>query len=271
MTERKHVDWDLLKRFSWEGQTVERGEWQALRDDRPQMKVIEIYDTTIRLKVNGTEQMWAERTQPNLPWAEDHFQERVSGKPLNPGEQYQNWPWYKQGVEEHKQTGQFSRTYMERFWPKHAGEIDMDADWDEVRLGIRFKFGDLHDLVNLLKERPMTRQAYLPIWFPEDLTASREGERVPCSLGYHFMVTESSGMRFLNCTYYLRSCDFYRYLWDDIYMAGRLTQWVADKMALNIHPGQLVTHIANLHVFAPERERLRNDLLLAQQERLGSL
>jgi thymidylate synthase len=180
---------------------------------------------------------------PNLPWAEDHFQERVSGDPLNPGEQYKNWPWYKQGVEDHKLDGKFSHTYMERYWPKTL-----------MPGGIRFRTGDLGTLVRLLVERPHTRQAYLPIYFPEDLGASSDGHRVPCSLGYHFLIRESK----LMVVYHMRSCDWYRYFRDDVYMTVRLGQWVAEKLE-GVVMDTLTMHISNLHIFADEFDRLERD------------
>lgn len=255
---RKDIDFSLRKEFLHRGQVVDRGEWQSMTDDRPQRRVLEIRDVSIEAYAGPDHKNWAEVCKPNLPWAEDHFQERVSGQPLNPGVQYQHWPWYEQGVEEHKPSGQFSHTYMERFWPKHAGEI----------LGVRFTVGDLNDLLLLLTKRPMTRQAYIPIWFPEDIRASADGHRVPCSLGYHFMVVPDGTQRYLDCTYYLRSCDFYRYLWDDIYMAGRLTQWVADHLQ-GIEANMVRTKIANLHIFADEKPRMQSEYDTELTERMN--
>ena len=231
---------------------VERGEWQGLREG-PQTRAIETYNVVLKGTIPQTMEEWQEETKPNLPWAEDHFQERVSGKALNPGEQYKNWPWYDQGVEGHKPAGKFSHTYMERFWP-------IDARYPEFPFGIRHSWGDLSTLVTLLKERPGTRQAYLPIWFPEDLTAALSGARVPCTLGYHFQVRPVNLMgRFLDVFYPMRSCDFFRYLRDDAYMAGRLVQWICQKTDYKFEPGTLTMHIANLHIFAPERERLSKE------------
>ena len=243
------------------GITIDRGEWQALRDDRPQMQVFECHNMIIQTKVPQGIEDWQEAVKPNLPWAEDHFQERISGEPLNPGEQYKNWPWYEQGVEEHKPNGEFSHTYMERFWP-----YDATADhW-----GIRFPYGDLNTLIDLLRSRPYTRQAYLPIWFPEDLHAAMEPERVPCTLGYHFQARPNMDRvkkPVLDVFYPMRSCDYYRYLRDDAYMAGRLLQWVAESVGML--PGKLTMHIVNLHIFANEFQRLKDEHEKAKIERMS--
>lgn len=254
MTPHDNISFYLRGRFVNHGVITDRGEWQSFTD-RSQNRVMELLNVNLHFEVPEKVETWANNTGPNLPWAEDHFQERISGKPLNPGEQYKNWPWYKQGVEEHKKYGEFSHTYMERFWPRHAN----NPDPFECNEGVRFEYGDYNDLVILLTKRPMTRQAYLPIWFPEDLNASMNGERVPCSLGYHILSRRGSqGELTMDCWYTLRSCDFYRYLWDDIYMAGRLLQDVCSYVPKAV-PGNLYANIHNLHIFADEYPRLKSE------------
>ena len=221
---------------------VNTGHWQSVKGT-PHSQTRELQHVTLEMQVPATSGAWAAYIQPNLPWAEDHFQERVSGEPLNPGEQYKNWPWYKGGVEDHKQPGLFSHTYMERFWPSRTPE-------GERRHGIRYKLGDLENLVHLLQREPHTRQAYLPIWFPEDIyAASVDHQRVPCTLGYHFMIRNSR----MHCFYPMRSVDFVRYLQDDIYMAGRLIQWIINAMGgpfkYEVIPGKLVLFASSLHIF----------------------
>lgn len=253
----------LRQDFLLRGQTVNRGEWQGKRDDRPQVMVFEVPDVAFKVKLNADQYAWQQDTKPNLPWAEDHFQERVNrelhGDGQNPGEQYKNWPWYEQGVEEHKETGKFSHTYMERFWPVLAG------DYPHMR-GIRFGIGDLQALMWLIQERPFTRQAYLPIWFPEDLIAAQEGERVPCTLGYHFQATPTEYGPLLSGSYFMRSCDYFRYLRDDVYMAGRLLQHVAANANMGVE--FLSVHIANLHIFNDEVSRLRDEHREETQRRM---
>ena len=258
----KYALHNVRTEFLREGRRVDRGEWQGKRD-KPQNKVFEIHDVAFRVVVPESMIGWQAQCEPNLPWAEDHFQERIGGEPLNPGEQYKNWPWYEQGVEEHKESGQFSHTYMERFWPKFANS-------SEPNLGIRNVFGGLTELLQILQSRPMTRQAYLPIWFPEDLEQSVQGERVPCTLGYHFIAYDpprEGEPYLLRATYFMRSCDWFRYLRDDMYMAGRLLQWVAEKVGMQ--PTLLTMHIANLHIFEPEVDRLRKEHEEFERKRLA--
>lgn len=246
------------------GREVDRGEWQSLTD-KPQNRVYEVYHVNLAVPVNNDPERWAEVVKPNLPWAEDHFQERVSGEPMNPGEQYKNWPWYKEGWEAQDENGQFSHTYMERFWPERANRT---FNVQSSNQGIRFYYGDLDDAVYLLNERPYTRQAYLPIWFPEDLQAAVGRHRVPCTLGYHFMRRPHPDLDSLDVFYPMRSCDWFRYFRDDVYMAGRLMQWVVNQVP-GTEPGTLVMQISNLHIFAEEVSRLRDEHQAEIGRRLG--
>jgi hypothetical protein len=223
---------------------IDVGEWQAIRDDRPQTRTIETQDLSFSVPINRYRDDWAQAVNPNLPWAEDHFQERVSGAPLNPPPSHSWWPYAQKDNSEHQTDAQFSHTYPERIWPKFALSLG-------IRTGIRFEYGDLEDLVDLLGNRPGTRQGYLPIWFPEDGTAALLGERVPCTLGYHFLIRSGK----LKVVYYIRSCDFYRHFRDDVYMAGRLAQWIANRV--EVEPGNLIMHMSSLHIFSVERAKIK--------------
>jgi hypothetical protein len=240
--------------------------------DNPLWVAVELANVVFGFSI--PEEMTSLQTEvkPNLPWAEDHFQERVSGEPLNPPPSSEYWPYAQRGNEEHKDVkGKFSHTYPERMWPSWAGEVyeemaqSRSLDW-EPRTGIRFDYGDLGDLVQLLAHEPLTRQAYLPIWFPEDLTAANKGERVPCTLGYHFLMREGK----LNMTYFIRSCDYVRYFRDDVYMACRLVQWVLGEIVEHrlgdsdwwqevAVPGHLTMHIVSMHCFDGDLPMLRRE------------
>lgn len=246
------------------GREVDTGHWQAL-ENVPLTNTIELTDVAFQYLIPQHWNELAADVKPSTPWAEAQFLERVSGKPLNPGETFQLWPYYRGNVERHKEQGQFSHTYMERFWPRAAGYEP--PIWDDVasglwsgRKGIRYRYGDLHDVLNLLAKYPTTRQAYLPVWFPED-TGAHHGERVPCTLGYHLMMRD----RQLHINYPIRSCDFIRHFADDVYLAARLCQWVlamlqesGEERWQDVIPGRLSMYIFSLHVFAPERNVLKS-------------
>lgn len=251
-----------LARMLLAQEPIHTGEWQSM--DVSQSKVhatYELVDMSIMMDVPGDPVVWAASLGPdlNLGWADEHFRERVGGIPLNPPPSHERWPWARHnGNHQSGQQKQFSHTYPERMWPKNAGL----GNWPyspvftgNSHQGIRFAYGDLADVVNLLVRSPMTRQAYLPIWFPED-TGTVHGERVPCTLGYHFMIRNGA----MSVTYYMRSCDLIRHLTDDLYLAGRLLQWMVDcynsESGNFIIPGRLVTHIVSLHAFQGDRYKL---------------
>lgn len=269
---------DLLDRSC----RVEVPTWHAI-DVRGQDHLIsyELMNVSFETRIPPTAQDAVLEVEPQMPWAEDHFDERVSGKPLNPPPSAARWQ--AGGTADKHRTipeegvMKYSHTYPERFWPKEAGtpwysETTTGAPPANLpHWGIRFKYGDLEDVVQLLRREPLTRQAYLPVWFPED-TGAVHGERVPCTLGYHFMVRDW----LLHVTYMIRSVDFVRHFRDDVYLAMRLAQWMRDR--LNDDPGsehyeigigKLVMHIMSLHYFAGDltrMERLYGDLVFNETD-----
>jgi thymidylate synthase len=206
-------------------------------EGRPDLVTKEIINLQWSAKMPEAKEEAAELIMPNLPWAEDHFQERIAGMPTNPGEQYRNWPWWRgqdevsmservgthstERDEEGTPTRQFTHTYQERFWPKYAG---LAEDMDQ-HVGIRYPYGDLNDLIGHLSENPLSRQGTFPIFFPED-TGAVHGGRIPCTLHYHFLMRKNK----LHLWYPIRSCDAIRHFRDDVYMAVRLTHYVLDRL-----------------------------------------
>jgi hypothetical protein len=236
----------------------DRGEVHAQKVTQPEMVTREIRNVSLTIKMPPGSTQWKVTVNPNLPWAEDHFKERISGEPLNPPPSNEWWPYAQAGNAEHKIDGKFSHTYPERFYPKFAGvggewSIDQPDDEHRLNVGIRFAYGDLSDLIEVLAKNKKTRQAYLPVWFPEDLAAAVQSQRVPCTLGYHFLMNFQGA---LDASYYMRSCDLVRFFRDDVYMAGRLLQHVSSCVGLD--PGFLRLHIANLHAFVGDDAFLRS-------------
>lgn len=242
------------------GEVVDVGEWQSIKreqQDLPQQRTIELQNVVISYPIPSSQEALAEDVQPNLPFAEAQFQDRVSGNPLNPPPSDKLWPWAHH-LDDDKAGGQYSHTYPERFWPKWAGpnyaemEESKSVSWEPLS-GVRYQYGDAADVVSLLQRSPASRQAFLPIWFPED-TGALQQQRVPCSLGYHFLRRRDR----LNVSYFIRSVDFYRHFPDDVYMTCRLDQWVAEQ--LDCEPGTLTMHMVSLHVFEAERKRLEKGI-----------
>ena len=241
---------------------VDTGHWQGL-SDVPMTKTRELEGVRLHMPIPYSIEFLKNFVQPNLPWAEDHFQERVAGLPLNPGDQYKNWPYYRGNVEQHQseEEQKFSHTYMERFWPRRAELDDRDRDLGLTdRMGIRYRLGDLDDVLDLLEKQPTTRQAFLPIFFPED-TGAVHGGRIPCTLGYQFTMRNGR----LHIYYFIRSCDFLRHFRDDVYMAARLCQWVLLKLKERggvwdgVKPGELTMFMTSLHIFEGDLPKVKRE------------
>lgn len=250
---------ELLK---W-GQPVHSKYWQALDVSKyPQMAMLEVLNYSFSAPMKTTLEGLVEDIKPDLPWADDHFEERVSRIPHNPPPSHEWWPHGKQGNKEFMATEKFSHTYPERIWPKEADAADLFPWKRTPHEGIRYPYGDLDDVVNLMVKDPLTRQAYLPLWFPED-TGAVHGERVPCTLGYHFIARDG----LLHIVYYIRSCDFIRHFRNDIYFTARLLRWVWQELRKidpttwnDVRLGHLTMHITSLHIFARDLERLREGI-----------
>jgi hypothetical protein len=255
--------------------------WQGVDvKGNPAAVSYEIMNARFDIDLRGCEDLgyWRADIAPNLPWADDHFLERVGGEPLNPGVQWANWPWAGSAGRFRDKVEQFNHTYMERLWPKYArrspgGKLEVrvgvrdDAD-RHIRLylgqdrrpkfGIAWQYGDLEDLIDMLAREPHTRQAWIPLFFPED-TGVGDGGRKPCTLGYQFLVRDNR----LHIWYPLRSCDLVRHWADDCYLAVRLLLWVLDRCRErapdfwgSVTPGTYAMHMTSLHVFENDRRTI---------------
>lgn len=257
--------------MTWQGMDVSR---------RPEMRSQELLmeSFTIDLAGNTDLDYWRHDIRPNLPWADDHFEERVCGYPINPGVEWENWPWATSADKHRDQSGLFNHNYMERLWPRFAGMATTPTllphqfkelqDEEELiapttgcvtsspHFGIRGEYGDLKRAVEKLAHDPLSRQIVVPLFFPEDTGASG---RMPCTLLYQFIRRDDR----LHIYYPLRSCDFIRHWADDCYLAVRLLLWVLDKCVhyneeawKSVVPGTYTMHMSSLHVFENDRSHL---------------
>jgi hypothetical protein len=241
------------------GQVIDPGTWQGVSTEgHPEMVTKEILNGWFSAPIPETTEALVEAVKPNMPWAEDEFQERVQGEPSNPHRSMYHWPWWKGQIDE-----KMSHTYSERFWPR---AVYADGSYTQLPpLGIRYRWGDLQDVIDLLKDHPFTRQATFPIFFPED-TGAPHGGRIPCTLHYHFLLRNLK----LHMWYAIRSCDAVRHFRDDVYMAARLMQWMLvqlwaqtdedssrdDFSWLDVHPGMLYFNAYSFHVHRADEHLL---------------
>lgn len=269
MTEFQQKFNNLLMDMRYRAAHVPMNSWQSQRTSEKEGMdySIELQHVNFRLKVPDSRDDLQAEVKPNLPWAEDHFLERVSGEPLNPPPSEAWWPYRVNGNAEHKDGEKFSHTYPERMWPKRAEAF---SEGQMNNRGIRYAYGDLQDVINLLAHDPYTRQAYLPIWFPED-TGAVEGQRVPCTLGYHFLIRPGEEGMNADIVYYIRSCDLFRHFTDDVYMAARLLQWVVGSVrdrGIDVQARSLIMQISSLHIFEGDTVRFKflTDKIIEDEE-----
>lgn len=253
--------------MDFDGELVHTERWQATDiSQKPDAQMVELLHYQLKVDMEGSlyHEDYAHAIEPNLPWADDHFEERICGYPINPGIEWKNWPWGK-SAEGHREDGMFNHNYMERYWPKFASlnhvPIETKDEWFSqyggprpswgTTVGIRSPYGDLDDLIRLLAEEPTTRQAYFPVWFPEDTGTAHRG-RKPCTLGYHFIMRKGR----LDIRYDIRSCDMYRHFRDDIYLTIRLGLYILERCKdinpevwKGVVPGTFVMNITSLHMF----------------------
>lgn len=265
---------DVFDDFAWGSEEVKPTRWQGVDvSTNPAAKMREDLHVSMQFDMAGEAlNFYAMAIQPNMPWADNHFMERVCGYPINPGIEWANWSHGVNAEKALNPQGMFNHNYMERYWPKFADGIEwptgeaqewVDEGFDappvtRPRRGIRHEYGDLGGLVRDLANEPDTRQAYLPVWFPEDTGDAHKG-RKPCTLGYHFIMRKGR----LDVTYYLRSCDLANHFRDDVYLTVRLLLWVLDECRkLNpevwndVKPGKFTMHITSLHMFVNDYRKV---------------
>lgn len=253
---------------------VQTERWQGIAANQ---QTRELQNVVFEVDLQGIEDLdhWRYDIGPNLPWADDHFRERISGDPLNPGQEWKNWPWGL-AANKFRKAERFNHTYMERFWPKYARRTDdgrlrkmgnnirgyPESDMRPIH-GISGYYGDLQDYIEFLSHEPYTRQAWFPLFHPEDIGVG-DGGRKMCSLGYQIIVRDGKA----SIWYPLRSCDARRHFQDDCYLAVRFLLWVIDRCRErnpdvwnDIRPGKYAMHMTSLHCF-------KNDYDILQEKRI---
>lgn len=164
-----------------------------------------------------------------LKWADAEFQERINPFLIdgNPGEAWKLRAdlWTPLMV-----NGRFEYTYNERiYFNNQLGRI----------------------IDNLSKDLHSRRQVLQIYQIDKDQSIGEETGRVPCSLDYSFLIRNNELMMF----YHMRSCDFLSHFLNDMYLAGKLNQYIAQEITRNIPgditivPGSLTVLINSLHAY----------------------
>lgn len=154
------------------------------------------------------------------PWADEEFKERINpyGN-VNPGTAYK---LREEIWNEYMHDGKFAYSYNERF----------------------FRNRQLDKIIARLQDDHDSRQLWLSVWdLNEDVDKLGGISRVPCSLGYNFQFREGK----LNIHYVMRSCDFNTHFPNDVYLAIKLLEYVAERC--NMKVGNFTHTMFSLHVY----------------------
>lgn len=169
------------------------------------------------------------------PWADAEFEERVTdpwerdweGKRtlfqtpefINPGEA---WKLREEVWSEYMHDGKLAYTYNELLWNNDQ----------------------LTKIMNRLRKDPDSRQLWISLWNPDKDPDFLGGvSRVPCSLGYGLQVRDGK----LNLHYVMRSCDFVTHFRNDVYLAIKFLEWVAEKTGYPV--GDFTHTMFSCHVY----------------------
>jgi thymidylate synthase len=172
------------------------------------------------LTINGWENFTNEEEQQ---WLHVELNERIATSWVNPGRAF---------------------VYRDSMWEPFLDKFDrFDYTYNErIRPSIQRILKELHD-------RPNTRQAVLPIFWPEDLRFMGGKLRIPCSLHYQFVLRN----RELHTIYSMRSCDYFNHFKFDVVLAWKLGQYVADVTGVKM--ASLTHFIGSLHAFKKDADQ----------------
>lgn len=212
---------DLLVR----GITIESNSYQdkiLVGEDRfvKELTNVDFAITKPNLKLDeALEYCFKEEWQRIKKYCDQEIKDRISGKPLNPGNSYKiRKDMWNQFIHDCK----FSYTYAERM----ARQLPL--------------------VIKALKDDPGTRQAVMSIWNPElDMVDNKlgGGQRIPCSLLYQFTIRYGA----LDCLYVMRSNSFFEHHVIDIYCAVGIMKHIAKQCGVKL--GTLTFMAGSLHAF----------------------
>lgn len=177
-----------------------------------------------------------EDLNPTQPWADAEWKERlkgIRGIPVNPGEAYKLRP----------------EVWEQFLVPCPCGSDRCPRRFD-YSYAERLDAAGVLDVIDRIKTDPESRQLYITIWNPQDTDYIGGKRRVPCSLGYQFMIREGA----LHMTYLMRSSDFYTHFQNDLYLALKLQTYVAEQTGYPV--GRFTHFMGSLHIYQKDIEQV---------------
>jgi len=160
--------------------------------------------------------------------------------------------WYLAGSDELK----FIRYYIKEYPSDGAGVTTVRAAYGPR---LRNKNRDqLMGVIDLLRSKPDTRRAVIPIFLPKD--TENDLPEVPCTCTLQFLLRN----RRLELIVHMRSNDAYLGLPGDIFAFTMIQELVA--AALNVQPGRYKHLVGSLHLYEKHRKKAQQFLSEGFQE-----
>ena len=154
--------------------------------------------------------------------------------------------WYLAGNDEFS----FIRYYIKDYKPDHKGAANVMAAYGP-RLRTKNK-DQLRWVVELIRKKPETRRAVIPIYHPKDTQIHLP--EVPCTCTLQFLLR---GRR-LEMITHMRSNDAYVGLPGDIFAFTMIQEIVAT--ALNVEPGRYKHMVGSLHLYDCDKRKAQRYL-----------
>lgn len=158
-----------------------------------------------------------EDLNPNQPWADAEFQERLMFAGTAGPNRAEAWQLRPEVWEEFAKD--FSYTYGERY---HYS---------------------MWEIENELKVHPDSRQLFFSVWNVMIDPYKLGKRRVPCSIGYWFANRDGK----LMMTYLQRSADIITHLENDQFLSHKLQRHIAERAGLEV--GRFTHWIGSLHAY----------------------
>lgn len=115
--------------------------------------------------------------------------------------------------------------------------------------------GMVTTIVRTLTLAPDSRRAYWPIFSQQDAHRAMAYTRIPCSLGYYFVIRSVPGLgERLHLTYIQRSVDFEIFWLTDVFLAVSTQEVIAERLGIEL--GQFSHFILSFHRFQREGEEI---------------
>ena len=107
---------------------------------------------------------------------------------------------------------------------------------------------NLNKCIELLKENPETRRAYIPIYQPDDVNSDKE---VPCWASVQFFVRDNK----LVAISYFRSNECCIAICSDMYGIRKLQEYIANEIGVEI--GDYIHHIGSAHLRLSDEDTIK--------------